>query len=611
MPLPPNQPAKIFNDEKWGVYGELGEGSGVRIRFIQTAITPNEFEKIKLVPDIQGSERWDVRDLFQREIDEDRVGEIKKYLENNNDVKFFNPLTLVVLPMNQNKTQVIKKTTFLTESTEQIGDPSQNYKVYLRENYFKISIDPDNEFGRIAWSDKRCNIAAIDGQHRLSALKRMHQEGNLENLTWKIPVVLLTIEKQSDDDSDTISILETVRRTFVNINEKAEHINECRKILLDDASVTSMCVQELVELSHSNDNLDFEDRKPDILPLIFFDWQGVVRNRRPVENPAAVKTIIEIKEWFKHFLVGPDDKPQEQKVNLSLQDMEYGAPKSLQANQILTPQDANNIREYVNKDFIIGFNYFLINFLPYKEYIEESREYELYLLKMDETHADIAKQAFLKFKFGRCNPLENLKEMIDEKCKDIKSHYEERKSQFLQYLRLDIGMRGIMYAFGEMKRLLDKYNYTMEWLEYAELITPYFNEFYNENWLLEYEDDNLDKTKKELLTYLIYNNLGSVQQYYKLEKMDQHLGGLLVLILTSKLKEDPDHLTPDNIEDIVEDFGINIKKSYEKGFRDLFKSEHNNDYGKAELNKKAKVFAEDESTKRLSHLLDYLNLINE
>ena len=203
MPLPPNQPAIIFNNEKWGVYGELGEGSGVRIRFIQTAIEPNEFEKNKLVPDIQGSERWDVRDLFQREIDEDRVGEIKQYLENNDDVKFFNPLTLVVLPMNENKTQVIKETSYLTEDAEKIG--GQDYKSYLRKNFFKINIDQNHDFGRIAWNDKSCNIAAIDGQHRLSALKRMHQEGNLDGFRWKVPVVLLTIEKISNEKIRTIS----------------------------------------------------------------------------------------------------------------------------------------------------------------------------------------------------------------------------------------------------------------------------------------------------------------------------------------------------------------------------------------------------------------------
>ena len=616
MAFPPNQPKNIFINEKWGIYGELGEGSGVKIRFIQTVIEPGEFEKIKLVPDIQGSERWDVRDLFQREIDEDRVGEIKQYLENNEDVKFFNPLTIVVLPMNENKTQVVKETTFLSEGTEEIS--GQKYKEYKRDNFFKINIDLQNEFGRVAWNDARCNIAAIDGQHRLSALKRMHQEGKLDSLTWKIPVVLLTIEKLSDDADETITILEAVRRTFVNINEKSEHINECRKILLDDASITSMCVQELVELSHKNDNLEFDDRKSEILPLIFFDWQGVVKNRRPIENPASVKSIIEIREWFRHFLVGFDEKPQDQKDNLSLQDMEYGAPTSLKANQILTPQDAKNIRAYVQEDFIKGFNYFLINFEPYKEYIEDSREFEKNLLREDEANVDIAKQAFLKFKFGRCNPLENLKDLVDERHSEIKSNYEEKKSKFPTYLRMDIGMRGIMYSYGEMKRIFDKYNsQSTKWHKYAELITPYFNEFYNDTWWDDYEDTT-DEVKKELLTYIMYNNLGSVQQYYKLENMKQYLGGFLVLFLISKIKKDLESLkndgvdlTNEHIEEIVDEYGSYVRRSYEKGFKDFFKSEHGNDYGKAELNKKAKAFADAEADDKLTRLLDYLNLIDE
>lgn len=612
MILPPNQYKNVFNNCKWGIYGELGEGSGVKIRFVQTAIKPNEFEQIKLVPDIEGSERWAVRDLFQREIDEARTDEIKKYLENKDDVKFFNPLTLVVLPMNENKTQVIKETTILSEDEEDID--GRKYKSYIRDKFFKINIDSENTYGRIAWNSERCDIVAIDGQHRLFALKRMHQQGKLDSYKWKIPVVLLIIEKISDGDTETITILEAVRRTFININEKSERINECRKILLDDSSIACMCVQELVELSHRNDNLDFHERESDILPLFFFDWRGVVKKGKQIKNDASVKSIIEIRDWFSHYLIGFDDKPVDQKDNLSLNDMKYGAPQSLQVNQILTPSDANDIREFVRQDFVKGFNYFLINFKPYKEYIKDSLEFEKKLLKEDEVTADIAKQAFLKFKFGRCNPLQNQRDLVEEKYKSIKTYFESKKNTIKAYLEYDIGMRGIMYAFGEFKRLLNKYNSeTMTWVKYAEFITEHFNDLYDEGWLNEHselKEENEEEAKiKELLTYILYNKLGSVQQYYKLENMKQYLGGFFVLLLTSKLKDHSCKILDVNaVGDIVDEFGNYIENSYKKGFSDLYRSENANDYGRAELNEKAKKFAEEKAGEKLGKLLKILSL---
>jgi hypothetical protein len=157
----------------------------------------------------------------------------------------------------------------------------------------------------------------------------------------------------------------------------------------------------------------------------------------------------------------------------------------------------------------------------------------------------------------------------------------------------------------------------MKWHEFAKLITPYFNEFYDDTWWDDY-DEHTDEEKKELLTYIMYNNLGSVQQYYKLENMKQYLGGFLVLFLISKIKEDLDSLedegvdlTIEDIEEILDEYGSYVRRSYEKGFKDFFKSEHGNDYGKAELNKKAKEYADKKADDKLYRLLDYLNLIDE
>ena len=66
--LPPVNELK-YNKEKLGYFGELGNGAFARIRFLQSAVTKEELDNITLIENIPGSEKWDIRDLFQRDVD--------------------------------------------------------------------------------------------------------------------------------------------------------------------------------------------------------------------------------------------------------------------------------------------------------------------------------------------------------------------------------------------------------------------------------------------------------------------------------------------------------------------------------------------------------------
>lgn len=496
----------------------------------------------------------------------------------------------------------------LSKGTEKIDNI--DYSLLENKGFFKINIDNNLEYARISWNSDRCDIVAIDGQHRLAALKRMHGDDQFDGLNWKIPIVLLIFEKIDGNTTEqTISILETVRRTFVNINEKSEHINKCRKILLDDSDLNAICVQELVQVSHSNDNKNFKDREESILPLIFFEWRGVVKNRRPQPNPASVKEIVEIKNWFEFFLIGTNTK--EQKDNLMLDDMPHGAPESLAENKILTPRDVAEIRKYLREDFIKGLNNFLINFTPLKKYIEGARKIEKDALTKDEHgRNDIRKQAFLKFRFGKHNTLGNIiQDEVDIEYGELTRKYEELKNRQLpKYIKIDIGMRGVIYAFGELKRIFDKHSgRTNKWLEYSNEVIEYFNMIFEEGWFKEHDDESIETKKREFLTYIMYNNVGSVQQYYKLENMNKQLGGFLIILLLSKMRHYFNWLNT-NLSEIIEDYRENISESYEKGFKSAFKSKHRNEYVSKELTKKANIYADEQSKNLIKKLFDFLGM---
>jgi hypothetical protein len=89
-----------YNRSLSGRFGEMGSGGGIRVLFVQAALEIRELKNVKLIASINGSEKWPVRDLFQREVDNNRVTkEIVPYLRDSESIKFFNPLTLVALPL--------------------------------------------------------------------------------------------------------------------------------------------------------------------------------------------------------------------------------------------------------------------------------------------------------------------------------------------------------------------------------------------------------------------------------------------------------------------------------------------------------------------------------
>lgn len=119
---------RAYNQSQDGVYGEFGSGANTKIMFIQTAIRPTDLGKTTLISDIPGSEAWPVPNLFQREVDQRRVSKsLLPYLQDRRRVKFFNPLTLTVLPFDPEKREVLTAMPTITESEEE--EDGQKWRV--------------------------------------------------------------------------------------------------------------------------------------------------------------------------------------------------------------------------------------------------------------------------------------------------------------------------------------------------------------------------------------------------------------------------------------------------------------------------------------------------
>jgi hypothetical protein len=553
--LPPVA-ANPYNHFKHGYYGEFGAGAGTKVMFLQTAISKADLDHITLIENIEGSERWDVQNLFQRDVDKLRVEEdIIPYLRDKKKVKFFNPLTLAVLPLDDTGSYIIKE--LATVSSRDEKQDGHVYKVHEWSGYFEFRQHSVNAaFSTARWNSDRVKIVAIDGQHRLSALKRWSaMPGGAEELgTWTIPVVLLGIVR-SARDVQAPDLLEVVRRTFVYINSKAEEVNDARKILLDDESVNSVCTQVLIQDAHQNDVKPLQKRNNLKVPLLVYDWRGVAKRHAKDAAPAALFSVQEIHGWLVHYLLG-DDGEKSQREALSLDDMIPPLESYQTGSPALTHSDANRIRGRFAETLLPGINIVLEEFQPTKEYTTKLRVLESRYIEA----SDIDRHAFMKIRFGASREPVDLVTQVESRAASIRSELEALKSDTLpELLRRDIGMRGVMSAFGNAKSFYDDINSrTSEWVEYAEWFTHGVNKIYAERWFDGYHEQS--REHRRILTHICFDEAGSITNY-KYEQVSDGFGALLTFLVFSGRTADK------ALSVIWDDISEQLRTPLRRGFR--------------------------------------------
>jgi DNA-sulfur modification-associated len=598
----PKQTTNPYKREKWGYYGELGEGANAKIRFLQTVISHDELNDITLISNIPGSEKWDVRDLFQRDVDEKRVGnEIMPYLKDNSKVKFFNPLTLIVLPMADDGRNILNNVDHIEPKTK--FEEDQEFDVYEKKGYYKFSIVKENQvFAKIEWNESKCYIVAIDGQHRLSALKRWKKQPGATNEldSWKIPVVLLNIFKV-DENVESGNLLEIVRKTFVYINTQAVQVNDARKILLNDESINAIGTQELIQLSHNNDCKDVGERDESIIPLMFFDWRGETQMGRPVATPSSIKNTLEIYQWFEHYLLG-EDGSECQEIELNLTDL-YPPLQCINQSIPITHEDALRIRNQFHKTLLPGFLHFLQNFEPYREYIKSCREIEKEALE----RSDVAQHAFIKLRFGTHDAAEDQLEAVLEEYEKICFKFEALKNVIPDTIIRDIGMRGVVYAFGEGKVQYDiLFDEPISWLDYSKWIITEINEIYIDGWFSSF--DKLDAKKRKFLNNVIFDNSGTIINY-RIEKAEDALGALLMILFFHK-KWEKGQIDDEDISNIWISYSDKLKKVIDLGFRKTIKADLKDTFEglQTDFNKEVRRLAAKATKKRLKELSKFLKI---
>ena len=577
----------VYNHKLKGFYGEFMPTKNSKIFYVQSGLPLSELKKINLVSDIPHSERWSIQDLFQREIDDERVNsEILTYLNNENSIKYFNPLTLILLPLKPDDARSTQMTHLEWKSK---NDGNNDWEVLEWEGKFRFRyIVSRHYFAEIDWHDNQVVPVAIDGQHRLCALKKfMLDPRNAEKIDkWIVPVIILGL-KSEKSDSEENDLLHVIRNIFIYINKEAKKPSRAREILLSEQSITSICSQEWLQYSHANDVKDIADRDQAIVPLMFYDWREPLSQKGNQKTrsacPAAIKSVEEIHDWLSFYIIGYDGKPgQCSALGIEVNDELYNVFKP---DVRLEAGTAKKLRETFKKNLLPSLNNLMENFTPYKKYIES-------LVKMEKeltTGSHISMHAFTFLRFGKHGGLPQDRENIETKMGKIIDNLTDLKEKYIpEILSYDIGMRGIMFAFGNLKQYyVESIGKNVGWEKYSKWFVQNLNTVYDSGWFYEKKDQH-----KQLLRHVIRNEIGDVSSTgnYKLEKAQRAFGAFLSILISAYGHNLTKHPTENVLKTINDRHRSNlldtIATGYRREIRPKYKDLYPNDDKKAKQQEK-------------------------
>lgn len=583
MPGPPRPLKGRYNQVLEGAYGEFGSGAGLRAMYLQTAVSPQYLENFRLIRDIPGSQRWPVRELFQREIDDERVSTgLLPYLKAPDKIKFFNPLTLTVLPIDERTGSVLDRMPRVESGS--LEEDGYEWETLERKNLYRLRwVSGSPQYARLEWNSDAGRVVAIDGQHRLSALMRLKDDltGAADGgrstpdysafLDWRIPVVVVSF-RPSGDERESAGVLAVVRNIFVYINSTAQKVGRARSILLDDESINSLAAQELIQLSHDNDLKKVEERDEGRLPLLFFDWRGAERGGQIEQARAAPIKVTEVCDWFRLYVLG-EDFSDEQKNALFVAP---GDDLSLAfATGNLDHAVASVARQRLGGQVLPALSVLLQGFRPYARYARELRRLE----REYSSGNDLARHAFERLRFGYSEVRGASEQEIQQQVATLERIVEDCKRDCLGFLFLrEIGMRGVVQAFGDLWSRCK----LPPWSEYASWFVGGLNQVWDRGHFVE------DYGRKSLLRHVVLNHNENVVNY-KLEDARKALGRWVSLMVLS-CGPPPEGWAPelDAIrDDLIEGLVATVRNGYKSEIRPRLRGTVAADRLTAEVNRRA------------------------
>ena len=286
---------RIYNVPIYGVKGEFTLSADIAVPYFSALIDIQRLaSEIKTHEQVAASldQTYNLQELYQREIDTDRIDRdmVKHYLMDPNKIKFFNSLTVALLPKDEDGKIVGEFQEFEDNDPQIPENPEnkfdENFRDHPRVIFGGVQFVATESAGisRLRWDSTRVDAVAVDGQHRLTALMRWFEDKKNKSLNpteqrTVIPVIFLLLSEKAGFKRGTHhqskGIKAIAREIFTDLNKNAKTVDKATEIILDDRSLTSRCVRKLVSEETCQDT-------PGTLPLSLVRWRDA-NNRFDVD----------------------------------------------------------------------------------------------------------------------------------------------------------------------------------------------------------------------------------------------------------------------------------------------------------------------------------------
>jgi hypothetical protein len=396
----------------YGTSGIYTLSAGMSVPYFLSAMPiERAIEELKTHEQIPANldNQWSLSELFQREIDQDRVLKdlVNGYLRDPRKLKFFNALTIVLMPLAAEGKLLDKfpNSDFdppipfdgSDEDDSQWKHPDAKKHSFGGVQYITVGSN-----GRLRWNPETVHAVAVDGQHRLHAL-RIYKDtikgrslSTIEKETV-IPVIFVLIAPEAGFENERAgaesSIRTLSRELFTDLNKNAKSVDRARELILDDWSIEARCMRTLVTGETARDT-------EGSLPLSLIRWQE--ENTR-FDTSYFLNSLVHLDLLVKSVLeLRPPRNPMEKKqvleyiesINSALGEsgeLRAGDRSIKQVYQQEYLEDDNPIRPFSRlsdaflEASVEGFRKLhhpwilkiLLEFKPYKKLLTYAREHNL------------------------------------------------------------------------------------------------------------------------------------------------------------------------------------------------------------------------------------------
>ncbi|MEH2350518.1 MAG: DNA sulfur modification protein DndB [Nostoc sp.] len=413
-----NEDKARYNKPLYGLTGTYTLSEGIALPYFLSLLEINRaIDELEIAEQIPASldTEWSLKELFQREIDEKRVKDdiVKGYLLDPKKLKFFNAITIVLMPKGTDgkiQDSFDNSASFETppipwDSTDH-DDAQWNHSSANIANFSGVQFVSIGLSARLRWDEDRVLAVAVDGQHRLWALRTFREDPNFRGGTLntieqqtKIPVMFVLLHPsagfQNVQGESDYSIRGIARELFTDLNKNAKTVDKARELILDDKSINAQCVRTLVTERTAQ---DAKDR----LPLSLVRWQddshkfdtsyylnslvhldllvSAALNIKPPRDPMETKQVKEFIDSINDSLGVGEQQVQYEGRSLYQYYLEDYCDDDGEADTPFSRLPEHYLDSAI-KGFEINFRPWLIklllDFKPYRNLLKYAREHNL------------------------------------------------------------------------------------------------------------------------------------------------------------------------------------------------------------------------------------------